>query len=47
LTAMTSLEIVGRVMAGEAKPGYQTPSSVFGPDFITEFEGCKWQDLNE
>ena len=46
LTAMTSLEIVGRVMADEAKPGYQTPSSVFGPDFITEFEGCNWQDLN-
>jgi short subunit dehydrogenase-like uncharacterized protein len=46
LTAMTSLEIVGRVLAGEAKPGYQTPSSVFGPDFIATFEGCTYQDLN-
>lgn len=46
LTAMTSLEIVGRVLAGEAKPGYQTPSSVFGPDFIATFEGCSYQDLN-
>lgn len=46
LTAMTGLEIVRRVLAGEAKPGYQTPSSVFGPDFIAEFEGCSYQDLN-
>ena len=45
LTAMTSLEIVRRVLAGEAKPGYQTPSLVFGPDFITRFEGCTRQDL--
>lgn len=46
LTAMTSLEITRRVLAGEAKPGYQTPSLVFGPDFITGFEGCTRQDLN-
>ncbi len=46
LTAMTGLEIVRRVLAGEAKPGYQTPSAVFGPDFIAEFEGCSYQDLN-
>lgn len=46
LTALTTLEIVGRVLAGEVKPGFQTPSLVFGPDFITEFEGCAWQDLN-
>jgi short subunit dehydrogenase-like uncharacterized protein len=46
LTAMTGLEIVRRVLAGEAKPGFQTPSLVFGPDFITEFEGCTRQDLN-
>lgn len=46
LTAMTSLEIVRRVLAGEAQPGFRTPSSVFGPDFITGFEGCVRQDLN-
>lgn len=46
LTAMTSLEIVRRVLAGEAQPGFRTPSSVFGPDFITGFEGCMRQDLN-
>ena len=46
LTAMTGLEIVRRVLAGEAVPCYQTPSMVFGPDFITEFEGCDRTDIN-
>ena len=46
LTALTSLEIVRRAMQGNAVPGYQTPSSVFGPDFITEFPGCELEDLN-
>ena len=44
LTALTSLEIVKRVLAGEGKPGFQTPSRVFGPDFIAGFEGCAWID---
>jgi len=46
LTYMTGLEIARRVMAGEAQPGFHTPSQVFGPDFITEFEGCAREDLN-
>ncbi|MBX3497669.1 MAG: saccharopine dehydrogenase NADP-binding domain-containing protein [Parvibaculum sp.] len=46
LTAMTGLEIVRRVLAGDATPGYQTPSSVFGADFITEFDGCVRTDIN-
>jgi short subunit dehydrogenase-like uncharacterized protein len=45
LTAMTSLEIVRRVLAGEGKPGFQTPSRVFGAGFITQFDGCVLQDL--
>ncbi|HEX6859057.1 MAG TPA: saccharopine dehydrogenase NADP-binding domain-containing protein [Caulobacteraceae bacterium] len=44
LTALTSLEIVRRVLAGEAKPGFQTPSKVFGADFIAGIEGCAFQD---
>lgn len=44
LTALTSLEIVKRVLAGEGKPGFQTPSKVFGADFIAGFEGCAWID---
>jgi short subunit dehydrogenase-like uncharacterized protein len=46
LTAMTSLEIVRRTLAGDVRPGFQTPSLAFGPDFITEFDGCMRQDLN-
>ena len=30
-----------RVLAGEAKPGFQTPSTAFGADFILEFDGVR------
>lgn len=45
LTALTSLEIVRRVRDGGARPGFQTPSKVFGPDFIATIEGCRLEDL--
>lgn len=38
LTMLTTVEIARRIAAGEAKPGYQTPSSAFGADFILGFE---------
>ncbi|HVJ53212.1 MAG TPA: saccharopine dehydrogenase NADP-binding domain-containing protein [Aliidongia sp.] len=46
LTAMTGLEIARRVLNGAAVPGFQTPSRVFGADFITEIDGCERYDLN-
>jgi short subunit dehydrogenase-like uncharacterized protein len=46
LTAMTSLEIVRRVLFGGAAVGFQTPSQAFGAEFIIEFDGCRRQDLN-
>ncbi len=46
LTIQTGLDIVERVLAGEAKPGFQTPSSLLGPDYITTFDGCVREDLN-
>lgn len=46
LTYMTGLDIAKRVLAGEAKTGFQTPSAVFGADYITSFEGCVREDLN-
>jgi short subunit dehydrogenase-like uncharacterized protein len=46
LTAETSLEIARRVAAGEAKPGFQTPSRVFGADFILQFKGARREELN-
>ncbi len=45
LTAMTSLEIVARVLNDEGEAGFQTPSAVFGPDFILEFPDTSRQDL--
>lgn len=46
LTAQTALAIVRRVVNGEVKPGFQTPSLAFGPDLILDFDGCLREDLN-
>ena len=46
LTAETASEIARRVAAGEAKPGFQTPSLVFGADFILQFKGARREELN-
>lgn len=39
LTALTSLAIVEKVLAGQLAPGFQTPSLAYGPDLIMEIEG--------
>lgn len=46
LTAMTGLAVAKRVAAGEFKPGFQTPSLAFGPDFVLQFDGVTRDDLN-
>jgi short subunit dehydrogenase-like uncharacterized protein len=45
LTALTSLAIVERVLAGGVPVGFQTPSGAFGPDFVLGIEGVARQDL--
>jgi short subunit dehydrogenase-like uncharacterized protein len=45
LTAMTALLAVERVLAGNAPPGFQTPSLAYGLDFILEIEGVVREDL--
>jgi short subunit dehydrogenase-like uncharacterized protein len=45
LTALTSLIIVSKVLAGQAPPGFQTPSTAYGPDLILEVEGVTREDL--
>ena len=45
LTALTAWDIAKRSAAGEAVAGFQTPSKVFGPDYVLEFEGSTRQDL--
>ena len=37
LTAWTAVEIARRASVGEAVPGYQTPSTAYGADFILSF----------
>jgi len=45
LTALSSVAIASRILNGDLKVGFQTPSSAYGPDFILEFEGVKRTDL--
>jgi short subunit dehydrogenase-like uncharacterized protein len=40
LTSYTALAIVDRVLSGDVHPGYQTPASAYGPDFILTIDGC-------
>jgi len=45
LTALASVEIMSRILAGDLKPGFQTPSLAYGSDFILEFDGVERVDL--
>jgi short subunit dehydrogenase-like uncharacterized protein len=44
LTVLTSLLIVGKVLAGQAPAGFQTPSMACGPDLILEVPGVARTD---
>ncbi len=45
LTALTSLAVIEKVLAGQAPAGFQTPAKVFGPDFILELKDVTREDL--
>jgi short subunit dehydrogenase-like uncharacterized protein len=44
-TALSSLAIVRKVLAGQVRPGFQTPSSAYGPDLVMEIPGVVRTDL--
>ncbi|HET9907027.1 MAG TPA: saccharopine dehydrogenase NADP-binding domain-containing protein, partial [Anaerolineales bacterium] len=44
-TALTTVEIMKRILNGDYKVGFQTPSLVYGSDFILQFAGVKREDL--
>jgi short subunit dehydrogenase-like uncharacterized protein len=44
LTMLTALAILERVLAGEAPPGFQTPSRAYGADFILQIPGVSRTD---
>lgn len=44
LTARAALLIVQKMLGGQIKPGFQTPSLAFGPDLVLEVEGVSRTD---
>ncbi len=44
-TAKALVAIGVRVLRGDFKPGYQTPSTAYGADFVRQFDGVKWEVL--
>lgn len=39
LTAQAAVAVAQRVLAGQAPPGFQTPATAYGPDFILGLDG--------
>jgi len=44
MTVRSALAVVERVLAGQARPGFQTPATAFGPDFVLGLEGIVRED---
>jgi short subunit dehydrogenase-like uncharacterized protein len=44
-TALAALGVVKRVLAGDFKPGFQTPGRVYGADFALEAPGVTREDI--
>lgn len=45
ITAIAALNITEKVLAGDFKPGYQTPAKAYGADLVMEIDGVNRQDL--
>jgi short subunit dehydrogenase-like uncharacterized protein len=43
-TALTTVEIMKRILNGAYQPGFQTPSLAYGKDLIMQFDGVKRED---
>jgi len=46
-TALTAVAAVEKVLAGNAPPGFQTPSLAYGADFALECEGVTREDMEK
>jgi short subunit dehydrogenase-like uncharacterized protein len=44
-SALSAVAIARRVLAGEARPGFQTPSRAFGADLVLDLEGVVREDV--
>jgi short subunit dehydrogenase-like uncharacterized protein len=47
LTVRTALECVGRVVSGDWRPGFATPSMAYGEDLVLAIDGVRREDLTE
>ena len=45
-TALSAVEIAGRALAHEVRPGFHTPSRVYGPDLVLALGGTTREDLD-
>jgi short subunit dehydrogenase-like uncharacterized protein len=43
-TAQATVEIMKRILSSDYKTGFQTPSLIYGPDFVLQFDGTKRTD---
>ncbi len=44
-TALTTVEIMKRIVDGDYQTGFRTPSLAYGADFILQFDGVKREDI--
>ncbi|MGD9092378.1 MAG: saccharopine dehydrogenase NADP-binding domain-containing protein [Anaerolineales bacterium] len=44
-TAIGAIAIVEKVLHGELRPGFQTPATAYGPDFVMEVDDVQREDL--
>jgi short subunit dehydrogenase-like uncharacterized protein len=45
LTAQTAVHLAAKALAGQVRPGFQTPSRAYGPDVILEIPGVTRTDV--
>jgi short subunit dehydrogenase-like uncharacterized protein len=45
-TVAAALNVVSRVLAGDAPPGFQTPAGAYGPELVLEVEGVAREDVD-
>ena len=44
-TAAAAVGIVQRILGGDVTPGFQTPSTAYGPDLIFDVDGVVREDI--
>ena len=44
-TSLAALAAIRRVLSGEVRPGFQTPSTAFGSDFVLEIDQVTREDI--